>query len=94
MLKVRERAPRTGGPDPGVAARGRDATEILLGVLGGIESYEECILEAERAGDLEVADFLRELRSQDLVRAREAARLLRRDLEAAYGGVGKEQTAC
>jgi hypothetical protein len=94
MFKVRESAPRTGGPDPGVAARGRDATEILLGVLGGIESYEECILEAERDGDLEVADFLRELRRQDLVRAREAARLLRRDLEAAYGDIGKEQAAC
>ncbi len=94
MFKVRESAPRTGGPDPGVAARGRDATEILLDVLGGIESYEECILVAERDGDLAVADFLRELRRQDLVRAREAARLLRRDLEAAYGDIGKEQAAC
>jgi hypothetical protein len=65
-----------------------------LDVLGGIESYEACILEAERDGDFEVADFLRELRRQDLLRAREATRLLRRDLEAAYGDAGKEKAAC
>ncbi len=94
MLETTKNAPPAGGPDAGVATRGRDATEVLLGVLGGIEPYEACILEAERDGDLEVADFLRELRRQDLVRAREAARLLRRDLEAAYGDVGKEKAAC
>jgi hypothetical protein len=94
MLEVRESAPPAGGPDPGPAARGRDATEVLMGVLGGIESYEACILEAERDGDLEVADFLRELRRQDLARAREATRLLRRDLEAAYGDAEKEKAAC
>jgi len=92
MLETRESAPPAGGP--GVAGRGRDATEVLLGVLGSIESYEACILEAERDGDLEVAGFLRELRRQDLARAREAARLLRRDLEAGYGDVGKEKAAC
>jgi hypothetical protein len=37
---------------------------------------------------------LRELRRQDLVRAREATRLLRRDLEAVYGDVEKEKAAC
>jgi hypothetical protein len=92
MLETRENAPPAG--DPGVATRGRDATEVLLDVLGGIESYEACILEAERDGDLEVADFLRELRRQDLARAREATRLLRRDLKAAYGDFGKEKAAC
>jgi hypothetical protein len=61
----------------------RDATEVLLGVLRSIEPYEACILEAERDGDLEVAAFLRELRRQDIVRAREATRLLRRYLERA-----------
>jgi hypothetical protein len=91
MLETRESAPPAGGPD--VATRGRDAAEVLLDVLGGIEPYEACILEAERDGDLEVAAFLRELRRQDLLRAREAARLLRRDLEAAYATVEKE-TAC
>ena len=98
MLEVRESAPPAGGPDPGLATslatRGRDATEVLMGMLGGIESYEACILEAERDGDLEVADFLRELRRQDLARAREAARLLRRHLEAVAGDVGKEKAAC
>lgn len=92
MLEIRESASPTG--DPGLATRGRDATEVLLGVLGGIESYEACILEAERDGDLEVADFLRELRRQDLVRAREATRLLRRSLEAAYRDVEKERAVC
>ncbi len=94
MLEVRESAPPAGGSDPGLATRGRDATGVLMGVLGGIESYEACILEAERDGDLEVADFLRELRRQDLARAREATRLLRRDLEAAYGDAEKEKAAC
>jgi hypothetical protein len=58
----------------------RDVTEVLLGVLRSIEPYEACIVEAERDGDLEVATFLRELRRQDIVRAREATRLLKRSL--------------
>lgn len=94
MLGIRESAPPPGGPNPGVTTRGRDATELLLNVLGSIKPYEACILEAELDGDLEVADFLRELRRQDLVRAREATRLLRRELEAACGDVGEEKAAC
>jgi len=58
-------------------------------VLRSIEPYEACILEAERDGDFEVAAFLRELRRQDLIRAREATRLLKRSLEAAYVNAGK-----
>ena len=92
MIETRESAPPVARP--GVAARSRAATGVLLDVLGGIESYEACILEAERDGDFEVADFLRELRHQDLLRAREATRLLRRDLEAVYGRAGKEKAAC
>ena len=92
MLEVRKSASPAGGP--GVTNKGRDATEVLLSVLGGIESYEACILEAERDGDFEVADFLRELRRQDLVRAREATRLLRRSLEAAYTEVDKDRVVC
>jgi hypothetical protein len=61
----------------------RDVTEVLLGVLRSIEPYEACILEAERDGDFEIAAFLRELRRQDIVRAREATRLLKRSLEKA-----------
>ena len=94
MLGIRESAPPPGGPNPGVTTRSRDATELLLNVLGSIKPYEACILEAEGDGDLEVADFLRELRRQDLVRAREATRLLRRELEAACGDVGEEKAAC
>ena len=92
MLEMRKSASPPG--DPGVATRGRAATEVLLDVLGGIESYEACILEAERDGDLEVADFLRELRRQDLLRAREATRLLRRSLETMYESIGEENAAC
>ena len=76
-------------PDPVPGTGGRDVTELLLGVLRSIEPYEACILEAERDGDFEVAAFLRELRRQDLIRAREATRLLKRSLEAGYVNVGK-----
>lgn len=72
----------------------RELTELLLGVLRSIEPYETCILEAERDGDLEVAAFLRELQRQDLARAREATRLLRRSLEAAYVDTVKERALC
>ncbi len=68
------------------SARG-DVTEVLLGVLRSIEPYEACILEAERDGDFEVATFLRELRRQDIARAREATRLLKRSLERADANV-------
>jgi hypothetical protein len=64
-----------------------DVTEVLLGVLRSIEPYEACILEAERDGDFEVATFLRELRRQDIARAREATRLLKRSLERADANV-------
>jgi len=93
MLDTRESAQPAGIPDPTAGTGSRDATEVLLGVLGSIESYEACILEAERDGDLEVADFLRGLRRQDLARAREATRLLRRSLEAVYRDVEKEEKA-
>jgi hypothetical protein len=101
MLDTRESArsarTRERGPeevrDPAAGTVSRGATEVLLGVLGSLESYEACILEAERDGDLEVADFLRELRRQDLVRAREATRLLRRSLEASYTDA-EEEAVC
>ena len=83
MLKTRESTPRQVVPDAVPNTVGRDVTEILLGVLKSIEPYEACILEAERDEDFEVAAFLRELRRQDIVRAREATRLLKRSLERA-----------
>ena len=83
MRETRKSSPPARIPDAlNVTAR-RDVTEVLLGVLRSIEPYEACILEAERDGDLEVAAFLRELRRQDIVRAREATRLLKRSLEKA-----------
>jgi hypothetical protein len=77
-------------PDSVTNTESRDLTYLLLGVLRSIEPYEECILEAERDGDFEVAAFLRELRRQDLIRAREATRLLKRCLEAAYVNLRKD----
>src|SRR5829696_4880957 len=91
MLKTRKSTSAVRVPDSAAGTGSRDVTELLLGVLRSIEPYEACILEAERDGDLEVAAFLRELRRQDLARAREATRLLRRSLEAAYANVGKER---
>jgi hypothetical protein len=88
MLDSREGFPPAAVPDSVSVTRSRDMTELLLSVLRSIEPYEACILEAERDGDIEVAAFLRELRRQDLIRAREATRLLKRSLEEAYTNVG------
>jgi hypothetical protein len=90
MLDSRESSPPVVVPDPVSVTESRDVTELLLGVLRSIEPYEACILEAEQDGDFEVAAFLRELRRQDLIRAREATRLLKRSLEAAYINVVRE----
>lgn len=81
MLETRKSSPPVSVPDAPLPRR--DVTEVLLEVLRSIEPYEACILEAERDGDLEVAAFLRELRRQDIARAREATRLLKRSLEGA-----------
>jgi hypothetical protein len=84
MLDSRESSLPVAVSDPVSTTESRDVTELLLGVLKSIEPYEACILEAEQDGDFEVAAFLRELRRQDLIRAREATRLLKRSLEGAY----------
>src|SRR5215213_9472709 len=89
MPDTREGFPAAEVPNTGADIKNRDETELLLGVLRSIEPYEACILEAEQDGDSEVAAFLRELRRQDLIRAREATRLLKRSLQAAYINVGK-----
>jgi hypothetical protein len=91
MLDSRESSPPVAVPDPVSVTRSPDVTELLLGVLRSIEPYEACILEAEQDGDFEVAAFLRELRRQDLIRAREATRLLKRSLEAACVNVVRER---
>jgi len=90
MLESRESSTLVAVPDPVSVTESRDVTELLLGVLRSIEPYEACILEAERDGDFEVAAFLRELRRQDLIRAREATRLLKRSLDAAHLNVVRE----
>jgi len=92
MLETERRSPPEADPD--AVTRNRAAAEVLFGVLRGIGSYNACILEAERDGDYEVAGFLRELRRQDLARAREAARLLRSSLKAVAGRVREEDRAC
>jgi hypothetical protein len=91
MLETRKGAPPVRVPEIVADTGSRDMTEVLLGVLRSIEPYEACILEAERDGDHEVATFLRELRRQDLARAREATRLLRRSLDAAYVNIREEK---
>jgi hypothetical protein len=90
MLKTKGSTPRQVVADAGPNTVGRDVTEILLGVLKSIEPYEACILEAERDGDFEVAAFLRELRRQDLIRASEATRLLKRSFDVPRANVAKE----
>ena len=94
MLETRKSASPVRAKDLAAGTGSRQVTDLLLGVLGSIEPYEACILEAERDGDVEVAAFLRELRRQDLARAREATRLLRRSLEAAHLNVGEERVVC
>jgi hypothetical protein len=89
MLDSRESSSPVADSDAVSVTRSRDVTELLLSVLRSIEPYEACILEAEQDGDFEVAAFLRELRRQDLTRAREATRLLKRSFEAAYTNLGK-----
>jgi hypothetical protein len=89
MLDSRESSSPVADSDSVSVTRSRDVTELLLSVLRSIEPYEACILEAEQDGDFEVAAFLRELRRQDLIRAREATRLLKRSFEAAYTNLGK-----
>jgi hypothetical protein len=89
MLDSRESSSPVADSDSVSVTRSRDVTELLLSVLRSIEPYEACILEAEQDGDFEVAAFRRELRRQDLTRAREATRLLKRSFEAAYTNLGK-----
>ena len=83
MLQTGKSSPLARVPEALADEARRDVTEVLFGVLRSIEPYEACILEAERDGDFEVAAFLRELRRQDIVRAREATRLLKRYLQRA-----------
>ena len=78
MLETRRRGHAEQAPGPGTATRSHEVTEVLLGVLGGIGSYDGRILQAEGDGDTELAGFLRELRRQDALRARGVVRLLRR----------------
>lgn len=61
-----------------VPVREPGLTELLSRILEGVGCYDACIQEAEQDGDFEVADFLRELRRQDLLRARVAIGLLGR----------------
>ena len=72
------RDPRYLGGERTGEATGRNGTDVVLGVLERITPLDAHILEAERAGDVELAGFLREVRHQDLARSRLAAVLLRR----------------
>ena len=86
----RERPSREALSRSAARTRGGALTDFLLDVLESAESYDAHILQAEREEDPELAEFLRELRRQDLVRTREVTRLLRRPYEDAWEEVGKE----
>ncbi len=49
---------------------------VLYGLLEGMNDYEAHILDAERAFDRELADFLREVQKEDLRRAERVRELL------------------
>ena len=49
---------------------------VLYGLLEGINDYESHILDAERAFDRELADFLRDVQREDLRRAERVRELL------------------
>ncbi len=49
---------------------------VLYGLLEGMNDYESHILDAERAFDRELADFLREVQKEDLRRAERVRELL------------------
>ena len=91
MLYVEREGPPRGAPSrPAARNRGVGLTDFLLDVLESAESYDAHILQAEREGDPDLVEFLRELRRQDLVRTREVTRLLRRPYEDTWGEMGKE----
>jgi len=77
-----------------VPAASPGMTEFLLEILGSARSYDAHIREAERDGDAELANFLRDLQRQDLARIEEATRLLRRTFGPVSGGFEKEEHAC
>ena len=81
MLGAVRKGPARRVTVPGAETRDDGVTELLLGVLENVGCYDGRILEAEKDGDGELAGFLRELRRQDVVRARGATRLLRRPCE-------------
>lgn len=85
MLHAGRERPSNEEAHPAVRARGGGLTDFLLDVLESAESYDAHILRAERDEDPDLAAFLRELRRQDLVRTREAVRLLRRPYEETWG---------
>jgi len=75
--RTEERTPRTAPPGFGRTMT-PSVREFLIDVLGSARTYDAPIREAEWDGDVELTNFLRELRRQDPARIGEAARLLRR----------------
>jgi hypothetical protein len=53
-----------------------DLSSVLFHALEGGASYDTYIEDAEREGDVELADFFRRVRDEDSIRADEAQRLL------------------
>lgn len=90
---------RTGERTPGTARPGFGRTmtpgvrDFLVDVLGSARSYDAPIREAERDGDVELTNFLRGLRRQDLARIEEAVRLLRREAGNSSVAISEEREA-
>lgn len=53
---------------------------VLYHTLQGADTYEQYIRDAEQAGDRELAQFLREVQTEDTRRAERAKALLRQRL--------------
>ena len=53
---------------------------VLYHTLQGAETYEQYIQDAQQAGDQELAQFLREVQTEDKRRAERAKELLRQRL--------------
>jgi hypothetical protein len=67
-----------------------DLSSVLFHALEGGASYDTYIEDAEREGDGELADFFRQVRDEDSMRADEAQRLLAERTPTTTAGTGVE----
>ena len=76
-MEASDRAKSDSAKEGGMTGDGRSSLlGVLYGLLEGINDYESHILDAERAFDGELADFLRDVQKEDLRRAERVRELL------------------